>query len=175
MSLAQQPKLQAKFNFKNKKDVLIMRILNNEKKIVFEGKFDVSMLDLKHVDNQGNSLLIPLVDFEVQMQTKDIAWDNVDSHDWIGLDSDKTNTYLFVSYGNAPVLMVESFPYLPNDNDMTTELNGFKDKDGHDSMEGYYQEIQDWYAEHKSCGEFDTLNVQFDSEELKSLNLICKV
>jgi hypothetical protein len=149
-----------------------MKIYNNENQVVFNGKFTPEMLDLENMIDQGDSLLIPITDPKIQLHTNDLAWSFAESHDWIATDDSKVKVYLYIDLIKGDkTIMIESFPYLPCDQDLKIELNSFDDKNERNGIKAYYEEIKDYLNEH-TCGEFDCVKVEFSENELICLNSI---
>jgi hypothetical protein len=143
-----------------------MKIFNNDKELVYSGKFSADILDLEHTDNWGDALRIPIIDKSINAKMQDLAWSFGNTHDWIAVDDDKTNVYLYINRIDEDIsIILESFPYLPCDKDIKFELNGIEDNDERLSVQGYYDEIKDWLSEN-NCGEMDCVDVEFNEDEL---------
>lgn len=142
-----------------------MKIFNSKNDVVFEGKFDVSMLDLQHSNDLGDSIKVQIIDDGIIQKMQDLSWSLAELHDWIATDDDKTRVWLYIDCtDNSFSIQIESYPFLPRQSDIDKELDGMNE-DERQSVEVYYDEIKDWYSENNS-GEFDSVKVEFTQDEL---------
>lgn len=142
-----------------------MKIFDQNQQVILDKSFSLDMLDLEHVQIDGDATKIPISDTYIIDLCNNIAYTLADSHGWIDTDIGKNKISLIVKLKGNATIQIESFPYYPDD--LNDVLNGYDYIDERKSMEDYYDGIKD--LKHS---EYDYVRVEFEDCEIEE---ICKV
>jgi hypothetical protein len=153
--------------------VLIMKIFNDEKTVIYDGQLDFNTLDFDNMEGNA-SFLIPINDDNLKQHIEYTAWKSIQG-EWCGSDDDKLKMLLYIDLLDSEFkanFQFIAFPYLPPEKDIKDEMEHAHDDEGKQAMKDYYELVKDYYkTENNGCGlgEYATLDMKLTNEEKMDL------
>jgi hypothetical protein len=150
-----------------------MKIYNDEKKVIFEGKLDINTLDFENMKDNA-SFIIPINDENMITAISDTAWESL-QREWNAADDEKLEMLLYINLCDSefePNFQYVAFPYLPSEENIKDEINHACDDEAIQDIKNYYELVKDYYeTENNGCGlgEYFTLNMELTDEEKMDL------